>query len=259
MLIRNYGAAWALVAMISFLGLGALISLWNQTPQQQQYHSHNQYRAEENLHKIATIPNVLLVSVERFVAHTLHSFHKLKDDWIAVATIMLALITAGLLWIAGRQITTSRAQLRAYIGPEIFPDDTEIIVFDQNKEITIPIRLVNRGQTPAHGVTHRVVIGLAPFPPIEEIPFDTSEPSSFPIVIGPGANILITAHFPKALTAPEQTALRKGTWRVYIGGRVNYRDVFKRPQFSTYRMSLSFRVDGTLRGIETAERGNDSS
>jgi len=63
----------------------------------------------------------------------------------AVATLLLTFVTGGLVWIGYRQITTSRAQLRAYV----FVGEVKIIDPD-GTEPQAQITLSNFGQTPAY-------------------------------------------------------------------------------------------------------------
>ena len=72
----------------------------------------------------------------------------------ALATVLLAIITLGLVWSGVQQHKTTRAQLRAYlsviIGTAVYQER------DKNFRFEAKPAIVNNGQTPAYNVRYRI-------------------------------------------------------------------------------------------------------
>jgi hypothetical protein len=69
-----------------------------------------------------------------------------SDFVTAFATVLLALITGGLVLVGYRQIQTSRAQLRAYVS--VFGTDCNV----KDGRFTSHYEIFNAGQTPANNM-----------------------------------------------------------------------------------------------------------
>lgn len=152
---------------------------------------------------------------------------------------------------------SSERQLRAYLCIEIAPEDRPNI--DPDQEITIFLRVVNRGQTPAYQVKQVSNIGLAPFPLIGDLPIEPLELPAHPVTIGPSAYVTATAHLPRALTQAERNSLLQGSWRIYIFGATTYLDTFGGERKTKYRMMIPITPNGQMRGIKSCEAGNEAT
>ena len=87
----------------------------------------------------------------------LGSFLEHHDGVItAVATVFLMIITGGLVWVGYRQIVTTRAQLRAYVLPDVAGIlDGMMLTPNDPARANMPgigLTIKNFGQTPAYDV-----------------------------------------------------------------------------------------------------------
>lgn len=95
-----------------------------------------------------------------------------RDAILAVATVLLTIVTGFLVWVGYRQITTTRAQLRAYVFIKPYHTD----VRPDGKAISIKYSIENTGDTPAYNVQHAGDIRLLPFPlPAKAIVLSSSD------------------------------------------------------------------------------------
>lgn len=186
------------------------------------------------------------------------------DIVTAVASVLLlVVVTAGLIWIAVSQIRTAQRQLRAYVFAEINENDKP--VFQPNSEVRIPMRARNRGQTPAYRVSQWVDMKILPYPLVKEPIADRApEPPGY-IDLGPTAEFLIIGQIPRALTADELAALKKGTKKLYVFGEIRYRDAFawrrgkRQPRYTRFRFMVHHGPQGEPLGLLACTDGNKAN
>jgi hypothetical protein len=144
----------------------------------------------------------------------------------ALSTMLLTFVTGGLVWMGYLQISTTRAQLRAYLflksaglydGTTIAPPDPLLA--------NVPIvhaQILNSGQTPAFLVHSFMAIEV--IEPINEHtltapPIDKTKKRN---ALGAGDLMPKNAQYGHALTQSQISDLVAGVKRVYLYGRIDY-------------------------------------
>jgi hypothetical protein len=163
----------------------------------------------------------------------------------AVFTVLLTIVTGGLVWIGHRQIETSRAQLRAYVLTSRTVVTNLVHGTTEMPEAQVTIK--NSGQTPAHNVisVNRFAIDKYPSPPTLNLIIsdrEFSNPALSREVLGPGDTSISVVSAGRLLTAPEKASLASGTGIVYVYGEIRYRDAFGRKQSTKYRYMMGGRL-----------------
>jgi hypothetical protein len=146
----------------------------------------------------------------------------------ALATLLLTFVTAGLVWMARRQITTSRAQLRAYVAVE---SGQIRAVAGERPKAQMTVR--NYGQTPAY--KFRLVGGMGMAESFETLPPPTGDPHGTLGVLAPAGTFQWNMVAPVVLLAEAYDRLAAGQVTLFVYGRVNYEDAFGNPRTLKYR------------------------
>jgi hypothetical protein len=87
----------------------------------------------------------------------------------AVFTVLLTMVTGGLVWIGHQQIATSRAQLRAYV---LVSRSVVTNVADGTGIPEAQVTIKNFGQTPAYNVINVGGFAIDRYPPPRTLDFD---------------------------------------------------------------------------------------
>jgi len=126
------------------------------------------------------------VSLERIIAlRCTASFLDSHNAIItAIATVLLATVTAGLLWLGYRQISTTHAQLRAYV----LPSTAQMENFGPNLPPRASVMVTNSGQTPAYKLVVTTGVAFVRLP-VERFPTLYDAPRVSRGVLGPGTLI----------------------------------------------------------------------
>jgi hypothetical protein len=135
----------------------------------------------------------------------------------AISTVLLTVVTGGLVWIGRKQIVTTLAQLRAYvfarpIGVPSTSDDTGWP--------TVELVMKNWSQTPAYDVAQWTCLKVDDYPD-----FKLGRPANVKIpksaVLAPGGDAKIVART-RPLTDEEVSAVACGAKQIYVwGGRLS--------------------------------------
>jgi hypothetical protein len=184
------------------------------------------------------------------------------SDQIAFWAVVAALVQAAALILTFRlQRFTIRRQLRAYVFPETFDLYDGALSKPPNPQVAnepaCVLILKNSGQTPAYKVVSFAKIELVE--PINEDRLVTTPLlDKFSANLGPGTQIRNSPRFGRQLTQNEIADINNGTKGLYLFGRIDYRDIFWRKRFTTFRL----RYLGTYPPSEPAnlnfcERGNE--
>jgi hypothetical protein len=173
----------------------------------------------------------------------------------AVFTVLLTVVTGGLVWTGYVQIRTTRAQLRAYVltARTIV---TNVAQGVPEAEVTIK----NFGQTPAYNVISVKGFYVGPYPSTPNFIITDREfanPSLSREVLGPGGTAVSADAGP--LTPEQRASLTNGTGIIYVYGEIRYRDAFGRQQWTRYRYMMGGPVG--LRGDQMAAcaEGNEAT
>jgi hypothetical protein len=162
----------------------------------------------------------------------------------AWATILLTLVTAGLVVVAVEQSETKRAQLRAYVLPEsIGLFDGNTVSPPQPAHASVPywnVRFKNAGQTPAYDVVSwgdLAVVQITDEDRLLKPPKKLDKVN--PFTLGPGVPFPKTRWYSRALTPAEITGISVSppTHAIYVHGRLEYRDAFRTRHFTNFRFS----------------------
>lgn len=191
-----------------------------------------------------------------------------RHDFVtAAATLVIAFFTFTLwratdkMWDAGeRQLEhlaeTSERQLCAYV----FPVEAVLTNFDVGHPVECKIVIKNSGQTPAYRLTHAAIIGLANFPPEGSFPECDASQATSRTNLGPGAPLDKFGERSVPLSADEFGRLQAGTAALYLFGRIDFVDAFKRPRWVKYRyMTGGTAGIGPKGRLAICEDGNETS
>jgi hypothetical protein len=179
---------------------------------------------------------------------------KITDTLVAAFTALLFFATVAL-WLSTRNLVrgadkTSKQQLRAYLLP-----DKAIVPRTDLVPTTIEINIKNFGQTPAYNVTSWLRTELVAADQVEtDELFLFQETTKASIDVGPGG--FLRLHRPVSVTLVDE--LIEG--KVLVAwGSIKYRDIFRRCQFTTFRLQSRWPMGPN--GIEMigAGRGNSAS
>ncbi len=163
--------------------------------------------------------------------------------------------------IAARQTVetmerNARIQLRAYLVAEPF----KVIDFEPDKITSAKIAIRNVGQTPAHDVIMATTVEVAKHPllPIEYPTLKElqNEPNSRE---GFFANeITVTKEAKRYFSQPEIDDVIKTEARLYIGGRIYYKDVFQADHHTDFLFMCYGENTRTMNPLQ-CEKGNKAT
>jgi hypothetical protein len=182
---------------------------------------------------------------------------KFREDPIELITAIIAIaniVLSILIFVEiGDGRRSSERQLRAYVGVEVSRKDTPI--FDPNKNITVILKITNRGSTPAYKLK------IASFIQIHKVPLTETlrgvPDTAHSITLGPSASTKTMAVFMRPLTEGEKTAILDENSSIYIWGKITYTDAFGSDRFTGWKMEWAFRSDGTHAIVSCAD-GNEA-
>jgi hypothetical protein len=159
---------------------------------------------------------------------------------------LLSAATFGLWYATWRLVkgaeTTAERQLGAYIGVEWCRVATE----DGGITFAVELQIKNAGQTPAYDVSHRIAAAIQVS---HGEAIDFALPSRFPgiIPLAPGMTFVLSA--PIAIGGPSGISTIGMQRIVFAWGRVDYLDVFDKPQHIEFRFASGEAIrehDGTV-------------
>ena len=176
----------------------------------------------------------------------------------ALSGVLLAVITGWLVFVARDQSKTTRAQLRAYVRPDVLG----LKAFSLTSPIEITVEWKNTGATPAKDFEAHGLVWLAALPLPDNADFEPGDPKEDPKIGRHGK----TAIFPQAIThadyvaehdpqiSPEvANAIIAGRVAIYVIAEAIYLDIFDRQH--TSRM-CRFIAPADAKILIEAERNN---
>jgi hypothetical protein len=144
--------------------------------------------------------------------------------WLVYVTFLLALFG---FWQVMVSRNTARRQLRAYV----FVTQAKFMKLPGHSEFLIFVQFTNTGQTPAYKLT------ILSDKKVAEYPLKTDLiPREQPTIVGSlgaGQHSRIGVSAP-TLTEIERQEMSKGKLAVYVFGRIEYKDAFRRKRWTTY-------------------------
>lgn len=186
-----------------------------------------------------------------------------RDSITALATVLLTIVTGGLVWIAYQQHVTTRAQLRAYVFQEgaNLLDATQLPVPGPANQPWVELIIKNSGETPAYNVVHWGNV-------------DVREASQEELLTIPPLAVRSKLHLPpngfatkglwlrRNLSPQEVADIQTGARCVFLYGRITYTDAFGRKHFTNYRLRYSGRYPphghGTFNYCDEGNTTDDS-
>jgi hypothetical protein len=178
----------------------------------------------------------------------------------ALATVLLMVVTAGLMAVGYMQITTTRAQLRAYVtvkSKNLFEPNTD-------EKLTHDLEITNRGQTPAYKLRIISETRVLSHPITANTNLSIKEiPNPSVMMLGPGDTVAHTSATDKLDPKVDGAVTAKdGGKRLYTYGIVHYRDIFRR-EWKTefcYFVEILNLPDGKIRMlVHPSEYHNDAT
>jgi hypothetical protein len=149
-----------------------------------------------------------------------------------VATLLLVLVTGGLVWLARQQNRTTRAQLRAYVMVEA----AEIGGIKAGCVVTAAVSVKNFGQTPAY--KFHMTLGMGTAPTFPELGPRSESPHGTLGVLAPGGQFQSRAQSPAALSVGLYDSLVKGDQSLFVYGEINYDDAFGKRRTTLFRTMI---------------------
>jgi hypothetical protein len=135
---------------------------------------------------------------------------------------------------------SSERQLRAYVLPENagLYDGSQITPQPVANKINAPgiaMLIKNSGQTPAYSVVSSMQIAVIP-PGTENTLEVNPLGQKFTLTLGANGTFTKTWWFERPLIAAEIADIAIGAKAIYLYGRIEYRDAFKKSHFSNFRL-----------------------
>ena len=223
--------AWALIVLA--LVLGPILAVLASEKFQYCYAHQGNYPSAQGEADKSSAVLVSEPSAGALVYRCLGGFA--NDNGVAItalATILLTVVTGGLVFVGFRQHTTIRAQLRAYV----FVENCAIVDGPTPPNIPVPaptgcpnsrVLINNFGQTPAFNVRHTSQLIIAPHNVHGTLPTDASI-RSMPggTSIGPSGMTTMDRNLFRQLTAFEIQALGTAGMALIVFGKIIYDDAF---------------------------------
>jgi hypothetical protein len=203
------------------------------------------------------------------------SYWGLSDKIAVIATVAAFLQFAALVVTIFVMVSSSRRQLRAYVGGDVgsignvanpIPVAGQAIT-PTGAEITNPtcgpvayVQIKNAGQTPAYEVLHWGHICVREYPLTSALPspkFIAKNAS----ILGPGIVATKYLFLATPLTAQEISDLSVGNVAIYVYGEIRYKDAFGTERFTKYRLMhhVGQGAIGVNTGLTFADEGNEAN
>jgi hypothetical protein len=171
----------------------------------------------------------------------------------ALSTVLLTVITLGLILSGVDQQATTRAQLRAYVMIE----SVAITGISDGQKPDVHISIKNSGQTPASYVTHWAKLGCTTFPEMSG-PIPRRDPSeTLPeSAMAPGAILNIITGVDRELNAATIRAIKAQTHALYVIGEIRYIDAFGTPRDTDFLLFCTGHLadSGSAASYKTGNR-----
>jgi hypothetical protein len=249
-------AVWFLIVAVT-----ALLVVWVVGSSESFQACVNKYEHQEGAERAQNEESGLFVFVG-VLGKCLGGFVNVNDNAIiAVATLLLMIITGALGYFGYVQTSTLRTQSRAYVLPDqlAVTDGTTVGQQQHAGEPGVILLIRNFGQTPG-----REVVSWADIR-VEYVRFENT--LTVPAVtkfgaatIGKGGHIRKFVQLGRKLNASEIGDIATGARAIYIYGRIEYRDVFGRPHYTNFRHRYigAYPPSGSGGTMYLCEKGNES-
>jgi hypothetical protein len=197
--------------------------------------------------------------------HEHFQYHEkpLLDKWLTYSTIFLSVVTfflalfTAFLWGSTSKLVrganeTAERELRAYVCVE---SSSGAESREDPSWPTFKIEAKNFGKTPAFDVITWIGVAVQEYPMTSEFPNPPDEEPQSKTILGPECNTTLIGTFRRKPNAFEVGAVNNGTGAIYVQGRVDYKDAFGKPRFTTF--CLVWR--GAIKGLQQYKSGNNAN
>jgi|SRR5579862_584756 len=187
----------------------------------------------------------------------------LSDKIAVIASVVAFLQFAALVWTVIVMVLNGRRQLRAYVGPEnIGLFEGNMMSPPQAARVNVPgiaMLIKNSGQTPAYKVVSWAQIAVIP---VKDEHLQLALPKMeerFSNTLSAGSTFNKSLWFDRPLTATEIADLGTGVRAIYLYGRIEYQDAFKKRRFTNFRFHYIGQFPPPPNVILSfSDRGNDA-
>lgn len=163
----------------------------------------------------------------------------LTERIAAIATCAALLQCVALVWTIVVQVGTARRQLRAYMLPENTSLCDGMMLNPQQpqhaNEPGVIIKFLNSGQTPAYSCVSWARIEVTAPQNAHTLVAPKLQLVS-PATIGAGQVLTKPIWYGRSLTRQELTAIATGATRIFVYGRLEYRDAFGVSRWSNFKL-----------------------
>jgi hypothetical protein len=164
----------------------------------------------------------------------------LSDKIAAIAIVVGFLQFVALVWTVLVMIFNGRRQLRAYVlGENAGISEGSTVTPPNPAYANIPgvgMLIKNGGQTPAYHVISSMYIAVILVAQEDVALVVPPIPQQFSLTLGSGSNFTKLLWFDRQLTAGEIADIATGTRAIYLYGRIQYRDAFKKARYTNFRL-----------------------
>jgi hypothetical protein len=189
----------------------------------------------------------------------------LSEKIAVIASIVAFLQFAALVWTVVVMILNGRRQLRAYLAPEnVGILEGNMLSPPQSARANVPgigMLIKNCGQTPAYKVATwaRIAVITVDNEALSLVLPDRLE-ERFTNTLSADSTFSKSLWFDRPLTANEITDIATGARAIYLYGRIEYVDAFKKSRFTNFR----FHYIGQFPPLPDAvllfsDKGNDAN
>jgi len=186
-----------------------------------------------------------------------------SDVITAISAALLTLVTGGLVWLGFSQGSTTRQQLRAYLGVDETPDSPgrqiNFASTDKGRVLETHALLKNYGATPAYDV--QVAMGIVLIRGKMTDEYFEGAKYTHSHTLQPGDQSYLVVHSEPGISDAtlQQYKYKKDGFRAYVYGIVKYKDTFKKRHFTRFCIHVDYRngPKGTP-GWDLYEKYNES-
>jgi hypothetical protein len=182
--------------------------------------------------------------------------------WATIIGVVGAWMGLGvLIWQTIASRTSAQRQIRAYVGPEgaTIGDGT---TWDppQPNVPGVVMFIKNFGQTPAYKVVSWAQIAVIAVKDENTMLIVPPMVEQFSTTVGSGASYNKISKLDRQLAPNEIADIAAGVRAIYWYGRIEYRDIFKRPRFTNFRLRYMGQYPPPANAIlNFSEKGNDTN
>jgi len=161
------------------------------------------------------------------------------------------------LWISAE--STSRHQLRAYVGIDLNSDAAHIEVSPRDRSISVKMLIRNFGQTPAFKLQVLSRIEIREKPLIGMLAKNIAPTSQSIVTLNPEQTIFVTEKADDIIITPSDSQdIIFEMKAIYFSGRIEFIDIFKKERWVDFAM-YSHDGNGGNASFWLCDTGNSSS